>query len=265
VGAIVIPKTIAEAAALGSKPGFSFLGGGTRLNGRDRSPERTLISLDKLGLSAIRGEAEGLILGATAAFQSVVDCAEVPPAVRKAASFTASRTLRNVMTVGGEIAIRSPSSALTAVLLCLGARIGLARRRKPMELEDYLDSAPRDLILKAQIPASELARACGVEILRRTSHAPVSMVVAVSAIGADPLKDVRIVVGDCEGGISRLRGAESALNGRASADKKFIEEAVKRGLALKPDIHASAAYKLYMAGVMTADLLHGLAVSGGGS
>jgi putative selenate reductase FAD-binding subunit len=265
VGGILRPETVKKAVELGSKPGFAFLGGGTRLNGKSRSSERILISLEKLGLSWIEKRREGLSLGATAVFQSVLDNPDVPKGIRQAVAAVSSRTLRNMMTIGGELALRSPSSVLLAVFVCLAAEVRLASKRRTVGIEEHIAGGSSDLILSAFLPAGELERACDTAILRRTSHAPPSLVVAVSAFGLDPVKGIRIVVGDGTGGIRRLQGAEKALEGRPLPEKGIIEETVKRELSPKPDIHASSEYKLYMAGVMVADLLYGLRTGGAGS
>jgi len=264
VGTIVRPETVTQAAALGSKPGFAFLGGGTRLVPKLGSSELTLISLEKLGLSSIEKKPSGLVLGATAVFQSLLDHPDMPKAIRRAASFVSSRTLRAMMTIGGELALRSPCSALLAALVCLGAEVRLARKPKTTVIEEYIGGKASDLILSALVPADELVRAADASVLRRTSHAPVSLAAAASARGLDPVQGIRIVIGDPAGGMQRLGGAEEALEGRALPQKGVIEETVRRGFAPMPDIHASAEYKLYMAGVMIADILHGLLAEGAG-
>jgi probable selenate reductase FAD-binding subunit len=261
----VRPETVTEAASLGSRPGFAFLGGGTWLVPKQSSSELTLVSLERLGLSSIETNPSGLVLGATAVFQSLLDSPDMPKVIRRAASFASSRTLRAMMTIGGEIALRSPCSALLAAFLCLGAQVRLAGKRKTAGMEDYIGGKTAGLILAALVPADELARAADAAVLRRTSHAPSSLVAAASVRGLDPVRGIRIVIGDSAGGMRRLGGAEKALEGRALPQKGAIEEAVRREFAPKPDIHASAEYKLYMAGVMIADILHGLPAGGAGT
>ena len=259
----MVPGSVPEAAALGEKPGFAFLGGGTYLNRKNGAQGLTLISLEKLGLSSIESGAQGVSLGAAASFQSVLDCPDAPPGVRRAVSLTASRTLRNMMTIGGEAALRSSSSALLAVLVCLGAQVRIFGRRKPVEMVEYIGQEVRGLILSILIPAEDAVRLSAVAVLRRTSHAPAGLVVAVSVAGREPVRGVRITAGDNAAGPVRLRKTEAALEGRPLPDKETIEQAVGAELSPQADIHASAAYKRYMAGVIAADLLHGLLSAGG--
>jgi probable selenate reductase FAD-binding subunit len=264
VGTLLKPKTVKRAAELGSKPGFAFLGGGTRLNGKNSSTDITLVSLENLGLSSIeKGPAE-LSLGATVILQSIMDHPDIPWSVRGAVSLYPSRTLRNMMTVGGELGSRSPCSPLLAALTCLDAEVRLALKRKTVGIEEHIGGASPELILAALVRGEGLRRSCRTEVLRRTSHAPASLVAAVAVSRRDPVLSIRIVVGDREGAMTRLRGAEKALEGRPLPGKGIIEDEVRKNFSPKPDIHASAEYKLYMAGVMIADMLDGLCAGGGG-
>jgi CO/xanthine dehydrogenase FAD-binding subunit len=73
------------------------------------------------------------------------------------------------------------------------------------------------------------------------------------------LTDVRVVVSDCREQRVRLLAVERALEGSALPAKSRIEESVGTAFAPAADIHASSAYKRYMAGILVADALHALA------
>jgi CO/xanthine dehydrogenase FAD-binding subunit len=84
--------------------------------------------------------------------------------------------------------------------------------------------------------------------------------VAVSCKDCQPvLTGVRVVVSDCQGQHVRLRDAERALEGSPLPAKSVIEEWVSAAFAPAPDIHASSAYKRYLAGVLAADALFAIA------
>jgi CO/xanthine dehydrogenase FAD-binding subunit len=70
-----------------------------------------------------------LRLGAAATFQQVLDAPGVPEVVRAAMIATASRTLRNMITVGGELGLCPPDSVLIPVLASLDAQGHVAGRR----------------------------------------------------------------------------------------------------------------------------------------
>jgi putative selenate reductase FAD-binding subunit len=253
---ILRPRTVQEAVRAKSRARSAYLGGGTWLNAIQSDELTTLISLENLGLGAIETVGGRCVIGATASLQEIVDAAAVPPAVRAAAALTSSRPVRNMRTIGGELGQSAADSALVPVLTALSAEVALAGKRKPYPIEQYCKERPADLILSVSMPLLP----CAVKAVSRTSHSPRSLVVAVSFRDCVPaFADVRVVVSDCRGQRMRLRDVERALEGSALPAKSLIEEAVSAAFAPAADIHASSVYKRYLAGVMAADALHGLA------
>jgi CO/xanthine dehydrogenase FAD-binding subunit len=149
-----------------------------------------------------------------------------------------------MVTLGGELGLLPPDSALVPVLLALDAAVRMAGAAADVPIAEFCRRKPPGLILGVTVPDAD--RPCGVERLARTSHSPRSLVAAVSAAGRGA---VRIVLSDC-------RGQTVVLDRLEDIPGRF---------APQPDIHASAAYKSYMARVMAARLLAGLAagLSGG--
>jgi putative selenate reductase FAD-binding subunit len=255
---IVRPKTVAEAVRAKSAPGAAWLGGGTWLNSGKAEHVTTLVSLENLGLDSIRTDAGRCLIGAAVTFQQLADCALVPHALRAAARLTASRTLRNMVTVGGELGLGAGDSAVILVLIALGADVNLAGKKKPVQVRSFLDAGSTGLILGVSVPDRLLA---AVGAVSRTSHSPRSLVAAVSARAAAPvLRAPVIVVSDCRGPLVRLEEAENSLDGAALPPRERIESLARAGFSPQPDIHASVEYKRYMAGVLVADLLAALAV-----
>jgi probable selenate reductase FAD-binding subunit len=266
VAEILRPKTLGEAARLASMPGTAVLGGGTWLNAtvaaRPALPPGplALVSLENLGLDFVEWRNAALRLGAAATFQQVLDAPGVTEAVRDAMAAVASRTLRNMITVGGELGHCPPDSVLIPVLAALDARVHVAGRR-PLGIVEYRaarTAGPVGLIV--EVSASDADRPCAVSSLARTSHGRRSLVIAVSAARFLPkLTHVRIVASDCRGQVLRLADAEDALEGSRLPAKDRIESLVRAAFWPTSDLHASTEYKRYLAGVYAADLLHGLA------
>jgi putative selenate reductase FAD-binding subunit len=253
---IVRPKNVAEAVKAKSAPGAAWLGGGTWLNSGRAEHVTTLVSLENLGLDSIRTETGHCVIGAAVTFQELADSALVPHALRAAARLTASRTLRNMVTVGGELGLLPEDSAIIPVLVALGADVSLAGRKKPVPIRSYLDEGSTGLILGVSVPDGRLA---AVRAVSRTSHSPRSLVAAVSARAAAPaLEAPVIVVSDCRGHLVRLEEAEKSLDGAALPPRESIEALARAGFSPRPDLHASVEYKRYMAGVLVADLLASL-------
>jgi putative selenate reductase FAD-binding subunit len=258
---IVRPKTVAEAVEAKSAPGAAWLGGGTWLNSGSAVNVTTLVSLENLGLNSIRLAAGLCIIGASVTFQELADSNDVPHALRAAARLTASRTLRNMVTVGGELGLKPEDSAMIPVLIALGADVDLAGE-KSRHIQRYLDEGSGGLVLGVSVPVHLQA---AVRAVSRTSHSPRSLVAAVSARAAAPvLLAPVIVVSDCRGQLQRLAEAERSLDGAVLPARQRVEQLARARFTAEPDLHASAEYKRYMAGVLVADLLAGLAGEAGG-
>jgi putative selenate reductase FAD-binding subunit len=248
------PRTIREAVRAKTGPDTAYLGGGTWLSSHRPDVPTVLISLENLGLGAIDTEGERCALGATVTLQQVVDAPAVPRAIREAALLTASRTLRNMKTIGGEVGLWPPDSALLPALLALDAQVLLAGRKKPVSLTEA-HSAVDALILGIIVTRTSALSA--VRAVSRTSHSGASVVAAVSAGAVRPaLAETRVVLSDCRGQLVRLASVEEALNGSPLPPREQVEGMVSRAVAPAADMHGSVEYKRYMAGVLAADALH---------
>jgi putative selenate reductase FAD-binding subunit len=251
---IVRPKTIAEALRAKSAPGSAYLGGGTWLSsGREAAPT-VLISLEHLGLDTVEAVDGSCTIGAAVSFQQLIDSEAVPRAVKAAAWLTASRTLRNMQTVGGELGLCPADSALIPILVALDASVLLAGSRKPMAIGDFWLAKPDDLVLSIIIP--EEGRTAAVRAVSRTSHSPRSLVVVAGAPGRNG-GEACMVLSDCRQECVVIR--EPELNRWPLPTREKIEEMVRAAFAPAADMHASAEYKRYVAGVLAADMLHELA------
>jgi putative selenate reductase FAD-binding subunit len=255
---ILRPTTITEALQAGAVPGAAWLGGGTWIAARRGDQPRVLVSLERLGLDHIRCEGRSCTIGAAVTFQQVLDGPGVPEVLRQAVAGTASRTLRNMVTVGGELGLLPQSSALVPAFVALDARVTLAGRKRTLDIADYCLTRPAGLILEVTIPDGSLP--CALRALARTSHSTRSLVVALAARALSPaVSGVRAVASDCRGQILRLAGFEKALEGAALPARERIEAMVRGAFSPRADMHASAPYKSCLAGVFAADILHELA------
>jgi putative selenate reductase FAD-binding subunit len=253
---ILRPRTVREAVRAKARPNAAYLGGGTWLNSRRSDTPTILISLENLGLAAIEPSGDRCAAGAMVTLQQVVDHPSVPQALRDAASLTASRTLRNMKTIGGELGLWSPGSAILPALLALDAEVLLAGRKKPVSLAEAR-AAAGDLILGIVVAGA--SRISAVRATSRTSHSGASVVAAVSGCAVRPsLADVRVVLSDCQGQLVRLNAVEEALNGSPLPPKEQIEGMISRAFTPAADMHGSVEYKRYMAGVLAANAFHAL-------
>jgi probable selenate reductase FAD-binding subunit len=265
VSEILRPHTVSEAARLASRAGTAILGGGTWLNSgaaaaRPAGEALTLISLESLGLDFVEWRSGALRLGAAATFQQCLDVPGVPQALRDALAATASRTLRSMVTIGGELGHCPADSVLMPVLAALEAKVRVAGGRS-FGIEEYRAARAQGPVgLIVEVSASDADRPCAVSALARTSHGRRSLVIAVAAAKLVPkVVHLRIVASDCRGQLLRLADAEEALEASPLPGKDHIEKAVRAAFWPTSDMQASTEYKRYLAGVYAADLLHDLA------
>ena len=279
---ILRPTSVAEAVRVGSEKGSAFLGGGTWLvqqSSLEKSTVKKLISLEHLDLAAVETTNDSCRIGASVTFQELLDHADVPAGLASALRSTASRTIRSMATLGGELGLADPASVLIPVLVALDAGIivpgtdyAAGTNRAPSAptagIEDSLTVAEycgidledagsdgsgmsrrRDLILAVVIPNRD--RPCAVETLSRTSHSEKTLVVAASPSDEGYV----LVVSDCRGRVLRIEGAVP----------EQIPNILLKRFRPSRSIHASAKYKSYMADVFAEDLLRRLQASEGRS
>lgn len=253
------PATIEEAVKAKTDRNSAFLGGGTWLNSFHAAAPVTLISLHRLGLDYIRRDGAICRIGAMTTFQQIADNPDMSAGVRFAVLMTASRTLRNMITVGGELGGEGTQSALLPVLIALDADVKLSNGKTiEKKVEKYCESRADELVLEVAFDSDK--RLCAAECISITSHSKKSLVVAVSCRASLPnMTDVRIIINDGCGRIQRLADAEKNLNGMPVREKEEIEMLIQGSCSPKADLWASADYKRYIAGVMAADLIHKLA------
>jgi putative selenate reductase FAD-binding subunit len=256
---ILNPATIEEAVKAKTERNSAFLGGGTWLNSSHATAPVTFISLRRLDLDYIRRDGATCRIGAMTTFQQIADNPDMSAGFRSAVLMTASRTLRNMITVGGELGGCGKQSALLPVLIALDANVKLSNGNTiEKKVEKYYEFRADELVLEVAFDSDK--RLCTAECISITSHGEKSLVVAVSCRASLPnMTDVRIVINDGCGRIQRLKDAENNLSGMPVQEKEKIEKMIQCCFLPNPDLWASADYKRYIAGVLTADLIHKLA------
>jgi len=259
------PASLAEALALldPDDPGVRAIAGGTALMLMMKSglyrPQR-LVSLRRLGptLTGIQAAADGrLEIGAMVRLAEI----ERSAAVRMAAPVIVETLLthsnvrvRNVATIGGNLAHGDPHMDLPPVLIALGATVRVAgpSGERVVAAEDlvtgYLETvlANNELITSVSIPPQTGRRTVYVKCTARTADDWPALGLAVSVRAEDGIvRDARIAIGSATETARRLPTAEATLAGRAVNDA-VLREAGRAAAAEAPvvaDHHGSAAYK----------------------
>ncbi|MBN6054390.1 FAD binding domain-containing protein [Nonomuraea sp. RK-328] len=265
------PRDLREALDLLAEVDGKVLAGGQSLipllNMRLAAPAH-VVDVNRLpDLSAIEARPEGVTVGALAR-QAEVARAGAHPLLGQALRLVAHPVIRNRGTVVGSLVHADPAAELPAVLAVLGGSVRLARRAsggspgtavREVAADAFfagpLESAaePGELAVSAFFPAlppgsgsafEEVARrhgdyalagVCAVVTLDEDLHVAAARVACVG-VGLVP------VVAD----VSEVCGRRPA----ATVPWEAVAEAVRQAVEPEDDIHASAAYRLHLVGVL---------------
>jgi aerobic carbon-monoxide dehydrogenase medium subunit len=257
---LVEPATLGEALALldPDDPNMRPIAGGTALMLMMKSglyrPQR-LVSLRALGsgMTSIADTPDGgLEIGAMARLGQI----ERSDAVRRVAPVIADTLLthsnvrvRNVATIGGNLAHADPHMDLPPVLIALGASVRAVgpggERDIPVEalLTGYMATvlANDELIIALHIPPQTGRESAYAKVTARSADDWPALGIAVS-VG---VAETRIAIGAATETAMRLPQTEALLAGR-SLDDKLLREAGRCAAAEAPvvgDLHGSASYK----------------------
>ncbi len=241
------PQTIEEAVALKKEqPDADYFAGGTCINHADCTQTYThVISLDKLGLDSIE-IVDGVVrIGSMTTFQNLVDSPLIMPVVKDAARAIYSRNVRNMATIGGNLASCWTHSAMIPALTALKSVIELSTK-EDLPIEEFLDSQSEALITAVKIPLSN--RACSVKRVRRSSGSKTLLSFAVSLELSEDgmcIDPIVIATGFAEVPV-RLSEIETLLTKRKEHSVFEFDLAFRAMKELSTDEHSSKAYKTYI-------------------
>ena len=219
------PRSLKEALALLKHPQSCLLAGGTillnSLKKAKKGPD-TVVSLRGIGaLGGVKETKTKLVLGAMATIAEIERlpvAAQDFPSLHAACRQMATTPLRNMATVGGNVASRFFWTDLPAVLMSLEARLILETPagRKEMSVDTFVSRKTAGPFILATIELLKCRRAAFY--LRHTRTMPVdipAMAVAFSAEEKDGcLTDVHFVLNSGVAAPQRLKATEKVLEGR---------------------------------------------------
>jgi len=184
------------------------------------------------------------------------------PLLREALDHVGHREIRNAGTVGGSAAHADAAAEIPTVVLTLDAEIVARSSRGTRTIaaadffRSYLSTAlePDELLVALRFPAA--GRDTGtafVELAARKGDYALVGVAAQVVLAGDRIE--RVALGYLGAGSTPLRAAaaEALLAGAQPTAEAFVEAAAQVESALEPldDIHATAAYRRRVAGVLT--------------
>ena len=249
---VIKPASLEEAVKLKGSDVY-YLSGGTQINWTPAQDERTLagkpqiekvVLLSDLLSSDIKKEGSAVFIGAGASLQELIDAPVIPDALKKAAGYIASRNIRNMATLGGNIAANRADSYVIPCLIVLKADVE-TEDEGIMCVEKYVREEKDCLIKRVILP--EVEGVCLIDVSVKSSAAYPSV---TTAVRVSP-KEVVVAVGCVSNHVVRLKKLEPAiLNGSLSG--MSLVEAVGKEINPKSDLLGSSSYKKYICGSMIA-------------
>ena len=267
---LVEPRSFAEAcAALGSDADSKPVAGGTALLTIIRQGlllPKTLVNLQKIRDAAAIGfdPRQGLRIGALA----TIDAVETSPLVRKhypmlaeACHVVANIRIRNMATIGGNLAHGDHQSDPPAVLAALDARVELmhARAARQVKLCDFLLGSyetalePGELISAVLVPpAQDMTGHYSKFTTGSSEERPCAGVAALAQMDNGICRELRLAVGAVSPRPIRVAAAEQLARDMILTDSLIDDIAAEAARAVDPvgDLRGPAAYKRHLVGVL---------------
>jgi putative selenate reductase FAD-binding subunit len=236
-------------------PGAVFLAGGTYINslyGPETAPA-AVISLEKLGLDEISEEK----IGAMATLEGIRISRNSHPSLKEAASHVANRNIRNLATIGGNIAANKSSSDMIGVLIALKASViyFTPEGKKELPAASWI-SEPDGLITGFTI--RDTARNIYQKRFSRTKNdLPILKVVIGTAGSRKIFKDTVITAGSISKQVIILEKASQYLNGKEPGSVKTdrLFEIAQKEINPVDDQRASEKYRRHLLNTALEDFL----------
>ena len=281
VQAFYQPSSVSEALKLmQTHKGARVLAGATDLTVQAQRSTRFLIDVTRLGLDYVKLVRGGYVIGACATMGAV----ENSPKLRnlangilpQALSTCGSIQLRNLATIGGNLANASPAADSATPLLALDATVTVqsSRGKKTMPLEKlfagpHRAALDRALLIEIFIPEPKPRSGWSFQKLGRT-ETDISLVNVAAGITFDrsqKIVEARIALGAVAPTPLRAPAVESLLAGKSfdSAVLESVAEGVRQVVKPISDHRASAEYRREMSAVLAVRALREAAERAGGA
>jgi CO/xanthine dehydrogenase FAD-binding subunit len=272
-----LPASVPEALGLLAEHGPELLvmAGGTvvmPLVNEGISLPRRVMGLRRAGLDRIERVDAELHIGATTTLTRLVEQDDVP-LLRRAASRTASWSIRNMGTIGGNLFTPPPGGDVATALLALDARVVATGPAGPRNLPladlwtGFLTTslAADELVTSIVVPL-DAGRTAFVKFGRKAANTPSVVTIAAHAtMAGDTVTAARIALGAAGPHPMRMTRAEAAITGTRLDETAIAAAAAAATEDCDPitDAVASDWYRRRMVGVFVRRALTELASSTG--
>lgn len=276
------PKNADDAARmLASESDAALIAGGTDLlvSGRPSRKIKNLIDITKAGMSYIKKDKKNLRIGAATTITEIQHSPAVMDFANGVLSAAAKKfvsvQIRNVATIGGNVASAWPSSDLAPALLACDARVVIAGKdKKELPLNDFFIGKRQtalgatEIISEIEIPLNP--GKCGYSFVKfGRTEVDIALVngAAMVEIGDDGKTScVRLAMGSVAPRVVRCEKVEKELTGK-KLTRAVIEAAcdnISKCIDPKTDTRATAKYRGLLARTLSARLIEEAFVNAGG-
>jgi xanthine dehydrogenase small subunit len=259
------PVTLDDACrALGEFPGASVIAGGTDVALRVTKRHEVLGTVIDLGavsdLTRVSASRGGLQVGAGVPLADLPPLLEEKyPALAGTLSLFASRQIRNVATLGGNLGTASPVGDTSPVLIACGASVVLrsVRGTREVPLDGFFTGyrktlrEPDEVILALRIPPPDgaLVRSYKVSKRRDLDIATLSAGFRLSTTGEGRVESLTLAYGGMAERTKRAEKTERYLIGK-SWSRERVEEAgeyLRQDFSPITDVRGSAEFRMLAA------------------
>lgn len=248
------PKSIPQALALLEKNSGSILviAGGTKLVPSQNNVVQELVDITSLNLNYIKEDSGVIRIGATTPIQKmVVDPVLNRPALQilsQAAYLTHfSKMIRNVSTIGGELATTKPLSVLYCALLALQAQVRIIGGDEfALAMNIFLNKKPlAGLIIEIIVPELEPQTYTALTSVQHEDTTPLIAVCTRVTMEKGYCKSAKIGITGTAKVPQRFHEIEEELEGKKFADEHISKVSAKAYDIYKPisDRIASEEYR----------------------
>lgn len=248
---LILTQTAEEAVRAKNKSNVYMAGGTEVMRLGSAVDADAYVSVRKVPyMKEIASEDGKVRIGAACTFQELVNDDRVPAYLKEAALFMASRTRRNMATIGGNIAVARDDSFLLPTLIAAGAELVLkdVDSEETISAAEYIahDGKYKDkLILSVSVPAEGISVKSSRSANTAQSHA--RLTAALSE------KDGRYtaVAAVKNSGLYILGRLSSALSEEDPDEDEIIEIAkANDNVKLEDDLlYGGADYRRYLIGI----------------
>lgn len=207
-------------------------------------------------LREVKRSSGKLEIGASCTFQELMDSADIPAYLKEALQFMASRTRRNMATIGGNVAVCRDDSFLVPTLLAASASVRLMNKdgsKEEVGLEQYI--AGRDkykdcLILSINLPDGAIVKSA------RSANTAQSHARLTAALGKKDGKYMAYAAIK-NYGLVKLGGIAEKMSSADNLSEDEITDYLKNDakIALKDDLlYGGADYRKYLLGITFAQM-----------